>query len=235
MSFTQHLTSCGIFRVGSKTDDTDQVVILSDVLTEHEAFAIQALEQCVRETFPNDTRFYEAREFGANQTAPSYGMYRADGGNYCTFLNGLIQTYLPGVAAATFQAVQFAYEQSQWNTQQHFPPPSSLGVHSAEFLQYKTNGKLSLHIDDDTVYSISIALSRFDDYQGGYFHLLTPEALFKVPRRSAIVFFGKSLHGVTDIEQGERKVFVMELWDHADAPIGSARPSQEAMRPPTVD
>lgn len=208
-------------------------MVLSDVLTEQEAFGIEALEKCVRQVFANDPRFYEAREFG-NDTAPSYGMFRDDGGNYCTFLNGLIQTYLPGVAAATFQAIQLAYEQLQWRARQNLPPPASLGVHSAEFLQYKTNGKLSLHVDDDTIYSISIALSRFDEYEGGYFRLMTPEALFKVPRRSAIVFFGRSLHGVTDIQQGERKVFVMELWENADAPIGSARPSED-VRPPVLE
>lgn len=207
--------------------DPDEIVILSDVFTEQEAYGVEALDQCIREIFDNDTRFYKAREFGSNQTAPSYGMFRDDGGNYCTFLNGLVQTYLPGVTAATFAAVQFAYEQSQWTTRQNLPPPISLGVHSAEFLQYRTNGKLGLHVDDDTIYSISVALSRFDDYDGGYFQLLTPEAKFKVPRRSAIIFFGKSLHGVTDIQQGERKVFVMELWDQADAPIGSARPNKD--------
>ena len=55
--------------------------------------------------------------------------------------------------------------------------------------------------------------------------MLTGEALFKVPRRSAIVFFGESLHGVTEIQRGERSVFVAEYWDEEDAPIGSRRPS----------
>ena len=62
-------------------------------------------------------------------------------------------------------------------------------------------------------------------HTGGYFQLITGEALFKVPRRSAIVFFGESLHGVTEIQSGERSVFVTEYWEEEDAPIGSKRPN----------
>ena len=177
--------------------------------------------------FEHDRRFYEAREFGDDETAESHGMFNEDGGNYVTFLNGLVQIYLPGVAATTANVVQKAYDESNWGIRREMPSPSELGVHSAEFLQYRTNGKLSLHSDDDTVYSVSIALSKFDAYEGGYFQLMTGEALFKVPRRSAIVFFGESLHGVTEIKRGERKVFVVELWDEQDAPIGSSRPTME--------
>lgn len=181
-------------------------MVLSDAFTAQEAFGVEELEQCVRSVFPHDKRFYEAREFGDDETAATHGMYNDDGGNYCTFLNGLVQIYLPGVAATTYQVVQQAYDQSKWGTSRDLSPPSDLGVHSAEFLQYRKNGKLSLHSDDDTVYTISVSLSNFDAYEGGYFRLVTGEALFKVPKRSAIVFFGESLHGVTEIQQGERKV-----------------------------
>ena len=215
----------GHYYQGGNESESDEIVVLSDVLTEQEALGLEVLDRCVRGTFPGDKRFYEAREFG-NETAGSYGMYNEDGGNYCTFLNGLLQTYLPGVAAATYQAVQLAYQHSQWS-KRGLPPPHQLGIHSAEFLQYRRNGRLSLHEDDESVFTISVALSRYDDYEGGYFTLATREALWKVPRRSAIVFFGESYHGITEIEKGERKVFVMEMWDQADAPVGSARPQKE--------
>jgi len=229
----------------------DELVVLSDALTEQEAFGIEALEECVRDISGNDKRFYEAREFGEDESAPTFGMYNKEGGNYCTFLNGLLQIYLPGVAASTSRVLQKAFNDSNWAETRDKPSPDTLGIHSAEFLKYRTTGKLGLHSDDESVYTISIALSKFGDYEGkacfehrevwksgessnhdlqhthtgGYFQLFTGEALFKVPRRSAIVFFGESLHGVTEIQRGERSVFVAEYWDEEDAPIGSRRPS----------
>lgn len=146
----------------------DEIVVLSDVLTEQEAFGIEALEKCVRDISEHDGRFYEAREFGDDETATTYGMYNAEGGNYCTFLNGLIQVYLPGVAAATSHALQKAFDESKWDEQRGKPSPDTLGIHSAEFLKYRTSGKLGLHADDESIYTVSIALAKFGDYEGMY-------------------------------------------------------------------
>jgi hypothetical protein len=77
------------------------------------------------------------------------------------------------------------------------------------------------------VFSISIAMSEKDDYEGGYFHLQTDHALFKVDRRSAIVFFSETDHSITEIVNGQRQVFVVEVWQDDDAPVGLARPSPE--------
>lgn len=57
--------------------------------------------------------------------------------------------------------------------------------------------------------------------------MATREALFKLPRRSAVVFFSETLHGVTDVLSGERTVFVMELWEDDDVPVGVPRPGEE--------
>lgn len=73
-------------------------------------------------------------------------------------------------------------------------------------------------------FSISIAMSDVEDYSGGCIHLQTDDALFKVPRRSAIVFLSESSHAITNILSGERKVFVVELWEDEDTPIGLPRP-----------
>lgn len=81
-----------------------------------------------------------------------------------------------------------------------------------------------MHVDLETVYTMSVALSNYDSYEGGYFRLATKEALFKVPRRSAVVFFGESAHGITDISKGERKVYAVELWEDDDVPTGVPRP-----------
>ena len=44
-----------------------------------------------------------------------------------------------------------------------------------------------------------------------------------MPKLSAVVFFSEKLHGVTPITEGERNVFVVELWDNDDLPPGHGR------------
>ena len=208
---------------------------MENVLTEQEAHAIESLEQCVRETFGHEMPFYEVRAFGEDTEQPTYGLYNVDGGNYCTFLNGLLQMYLPGVAATITHTIQTAYEELDWGGILDLPSPDSLGLRTAEFLRYRTTGKLGLHEDDGSVYSISIALSDPSDYSGGYFQLQTQEALFRVPKRSAIVFFSHSTHAITDILDGERTVFVAELWEDDDTPVGIPRPDEEVFHDFKVD
>ena len=198
---------------------------IENALTEQEAFGIEALSQCVRDVLPNRLPFYEVREFG-KESDEAYGMYKEMGGNYVTYLQGLLQQYLPGAAAAIYHAVQTAYYDADW-AELGFPPPEELGVRTAEYLAYKRSGKLGHHKDSGSVFSISIALSETDEYSGGYFQLETADALFKVPRGSAIVFFSESDHSITEITGGERKVFVVELWEDQDAPVGLPRPTTE--------
>lgn len=73
------------------SDEADEIVILSDVLTEQEAFGVEALEKCTREIFDHGKDFYEAREFGdasfyeasesgMNVTSEVFGMYSEAGG-----------------------------------------------------------------------------------------------------------------------------------------------------------
>lgn len=169
---------------------------------------------------------YEVREFGEDEDVSTYGLYNVDGGNYCTFLNGLLQMYLPGVAATVTNIVQTAFEGLEWN-RLGAPPPNQLGIRTAEFLRYSTKGKLGLHQDDGSVYSISMALSDPADFDGGYFQLTNGEALFKAQRLSALVFFSESTHAITDVLRGERKVFVAEFWEDFDTPVGIPRPTDE--------
>jgi hypothetical protein len=118
------------------------VVLFENALTEREAFAIQTLERCVREIFDHKEPFYEVRAFGEDDTISSYGLYNEDGGNYCTFLNGLLQMYLPGVAATISQIIQTAYDELEWSEDLEMPSPDTLGVRTAEFLRYQTAGKV---------------------------------------------------------------------------------------------
>lgn len=64
---------------------------MSDVLTEQEAFGVEALAECAREVFNNDSVIYEEREFGddyfyeaqaegRNVSSDLYGMYSDAGG-----------------------------------------------------------------------------------------------------------------------------------------------------------
>jgi predicted 2-oxoglutarate/Fe(II)-dependent dioxygenase YbiX len=136
----------------------------------------------------------------------------------------MIQKYLPGVASSVVRAIQRAYEQSDWNARMGLASPTELGLRSAEFLVYNKTGRLGTHVDRDSIFTISVALSDGNDYEGGYFHLYSDQALFKVPRLSAVVFFSESDHGITPVDSGNRQVFVVELWKDDDTPIGLPRP-----------
>lgn len=205
-----------------------QLVMIENALTEQEAYGLEALSDCVRKILPKELPFYEAREFGDESidNDTTFGMYNEQGGNYVTFLQGLLQEYLPGVAASIYAAVQIAYHGGDWE-ELEFPQPESLGIRTAEYLHYKRTGKLGAHSDEGSVFSISVALSELHDYGGGFFQLETGDALFKVPRRSAIVFFSESDHSITEITNGERKVFVVELWENQDSPVGLPRPTAD--------
>jgi hypothetical protein len=142
-------------------------------------------------------------------------------------LLGMVQKYLPGVASSMLRAIHVAYEQVEWSGLS-IPDPYQLGLRTAEFLQYKKTGRLGLHQDSESILSISVALSHEDDYEGGFFHLQSENVLFKVPRLGAMVFFSESDHGISPIHGGDRKTFVMELWDEDDVPLGMPRPGPDS-------
>ena len=133
--------------------------MIANALSEQEAFAIAALEQCSRETFEHKMPFYQVRGFGEDKN----DVYANDGGNYCSFLQGLVQLYLPGVAATLSGIVRYAYHELDWAEQHGSPEPNSLGIRTAEFLRYQSSGKLGHHEDDGSVYTISVALSEPSD------------------------------------------------------------------------
>jgi hypothetical protein len=139
------------------------------------------------------------------------------------FDKGMIQKYLPGAASSIVHAIQKTFEQSDWN-KMDISPPNELGLRSAEFLAYNKTGRLGVHVDKDSIYTISVSLSNGNDYEGGYFHLYSEQALFKVPRLSALVFFSETNHGITPVDGGNRQVFVVEMWEDDDTPIGLPRP-----------
>jgi hypothetical protein len=162
---------------------------------------------------PREFPFFEEREFGNEEEKK--GLYDGYGGNIVNYLTGMVQLYLPGVASSSFRAVTAAHHYAEWDV----PKPNLLGMRCAEYLSYHKKGRLGTHDDSGSLMTLSVALSNPDDYEGGYFHLERKDALFKVPRLSGIVFLAKSVHGITEIFDGERKVFVTEIWDNDDLPV----------------
>jgi hypothetical protein len=195
-----------------------EIVTLLDVFTEQEAYGLQALLECKHEFLPETLPWFDDRSIGEQDK------YDAFGGHEVHFVQGLIQLFLPGVAASIYRAFMASFEEADW-TEPGYPVPSALGMRTAEALHYKTAGQLGTHIDTDSVYAISIALSDEDDYHGGLFRLTSDYGLFKVPRLGAMVYFADAQHGVTQITFGKRNVFVAELWENDDVPVGTPRPA----------
>ena len=110
------------------------------------------------------------------------------------------------------------------------PHPMKLGLRTAEYLDYQTTGRLGQHADAGSIMTISIAMSEPNDYEGGYFQLLSSSVLFKVPRLSAIVFYSEASHGITPIVSGQRQVFVTELWPLRHVRMGDPRPDVKEFR-----
>ena len=255
---------------------TGDIVMLENIWTECEAVWLQALVDCMHQHVPLSPLFYEERAFGNPKKKDTYGLYKEKGGNYVTYLTGVLHRFLPGVAHSLYQAMTLAYEYAHWDHHapalaagkysqvvtehnNHYdnkkddygygwiyeddddkaekkairnkglPHPMTMGLRTAEFLEYHTTGRLGQHRDENSIYTISVALSDPEDYKGGYFQLSPQDVLFKMPRLSGIVFFGETLHGITPITAGRRRVFVMELWPLDHGPVGSARPNIEDM------
>ena len=220
---------------------------IDNALTEQEAFGIQALVQCMHSILPMEhnskayrknykskeyhKKFYKRKNFGLQPQDRHDPRYGYDSGNTVTYVHGLLQIYLPGIASTLYRMIDMAYQKAVWdqyrddNDELVFPPPYSCGIRTAEFLEYNSTEYLGLHKDGGSSLTISIALSEPDAYEGGYFHLSSGEAKFKGPRLSALVFPSLADHAVSQVTQGHRQVFVTELWVEEDAPLGLPRPT----------
>lgn len=220
------------------------MVTVQNALTDCEAAWLESFVACMHEELPLEDPFYQERPFGDAEETPSdaYGLYNAGGGNYVTFLAGLLQKYLPGIVHSLYHAVLAAYDVADWGqrmgTMNHhpatkgipWPHPMSLGLRTAEYLKYQTMGQLGLHGDFESVYTISVALSDPTAYEGGYFTMQHSGVLFKLPRLSAVVFRSEDMHGITPLTSGERRVFVIEFWPWAHVPMGFSRPGKKRFK-----
>jgi len=209
------------------------MVTMESILSEDEAHGIQSLATCIQKLYPAERPYFEIRTFGTNDDDPNFGLYEYQGGNICTFLNGFFQVFLPGVTSSIVEAIYEAWLAAGWENRlmedgvTPYPDPRTLGIRTVEYIHYNTAERLGLHPDTESIYTISLALQDEDDYDGGYFHLELENVLFKVPRLSGIVFASEDLHGVKKDNNGNRDVFVLELWPEDDVRMGVTRPSME--------
>jgi hypothetical protein len=196
------------------TDGTTFMVEIQSALSPHEAVAVKALAACTREFIPN---FFEHREF---QT----------GGNDVTFLNIVLQLFLPQVAATVQKTAELAFDHAKWHT--NYSPPGTLGLRTTEYLSYRDFKHLGEHGDSGSIYTVLFALSHPDSYQGGEFYIKDSSEHYhyhKPMQYSAVVFLSEISHGVTDIESGHREMFTNELWKYDDPPWPQVRPTNEYM------
>jgi hypothetical protein len=197
------------------TDGTTFMVEIQSAISPHEAVAVKALAACTREFVP---KFLEHREFGS-------------GGNDVTFLNVVLQLFLPQVAATMQRTAELAFQEAKWHTRD-YPPPGTLGLRTTEYLSYRDFKHLGEHDDGGSIYTVLFALSDSNDYEGGEYFIKdsNDDYYYNKPRQySAIVFLSKMQHGVTDIESGHREMFTNELWQYEDPPWSQLRPNQENM------
>ena len=205
-----------------KDEHGDSVVFqIADALSEHEAYGIQVLASCVRGV---SGEHYDHRSF------------LSGGGNDVTFLNFVLQKFLPGVASQLSLITHMVHNAiGKLNNPPRFSPnPSTLGIRTTEHLSYrKFPDGLGRHLDSGSVFTVLVFLSNPDDYEGGAFFVdfknLRMETLSRPRRLSAMVFLSDvAFHGVKPILGGLRETFATEFWVYSDVPSTHRRPATVA-------
>ena len=109
--------------VDSLTDTKNRTILveLANAISASHVRYIQDLASCTRQYFP-DTRL-EHRNFEDS-----------GGGNDVTFINILLQLFLPEVYDTVVRVTELAYKEAGWGTQLGLRPPSKCGLRTAEHL-----------------------------------------------------------------------------------------------------
>jgi hypothetical protein len=154
-----------------------------------------------------------------------------------------LQALVPGVGARVVELARLAWREAGWQAaaaagdDETFPDPGTLGFRTNEHLYYEEKGVLSPHYDDDSVYTVVVALSSPDEYDGGEWILFDHEESkielnrVKLSRLSAVVFLSSdALHGVAPVTRGTREVLVVELWEEDDTPFDGTNPDIRSFR-----
>jgi hypothetical protein len=204
--------------------DSEKRTILIEIgnaITPSQVKAVKHLAACTREFFPKSR--FEHRNF-----EHAYG----GGGNDCTFVNILLQIFLPEVYENVVNIAQLAYETAGWGEQLDLRPPSKCGLRTSEYLNYEEFKGLGKHTDTGSLFTALFALSDPKLYEGGEFYIEPRDAhnrfYFIKPRQySAVVFLSETDHGVTDIN-GPREMFTNEFWIYNDPPWSFAMREENA-------
>lgn len=175
---------------------------------------LNTLSDCIEENMPD---WFESRLFDNGKTG--YG-----GGNNVTYLSGIIQEVMPDFIVYIKDLLIAGTEYAGWR-----PHPSHLGIRCVEKLMYDAGGELLFHTDTDSIYTMTLMLSRPDQFTGGRFYIKTDvnseESISAVPSYGGgVIFNSEMLHGVEPVFSGERVVIAIEFWPYEDAVIEDKRP-----------
>ena len=98
-----------------------------------------------------------------------------------------------------------------------------MGKRCIEILKYFPPGELSAHNDDISYYTLSIVLES--NYTGGELFVEEDTKIYEMtpPYLGGVIFRSRSTHGVKRMNEGVRKVLVVEYWDHADGDMYDER------------
>lgn len=235
-----HNNNPEVYNMIESSDQTTTLLVqVRNALTSRQAQAIQVLANCTAQSLPDS--FHEQRSF------------ESQGGNEVTFMNTLLQLFLPDVTRAVYETAQLAYEHAGWgqkkvassdheeankdssantNIPDYFPPVQECGLRTTEYLNYKGYENLGEHDDAGSMYTVLFALSAPTDYEGGNYFLRDGTSMdvhtVRPEQYSAIVFLSEQYHGVTSLK-GDRRMFTNELWKYDDPPWLHLRPIQESM------
>jgi hypothetical protein len=212
--------------VSQVVDPHDHIPILFEIesaLTQQQAMDVKDLASCIGKYIPY---FYEHRNlsYSGNET----------GGNDCTFLNPMLQLFLPEIASTVQRTAELAYEYERTNWKDHsLTPPGECGLRTSEYLDYRRFKTLGEHDDRGSIYTVLYALSDPSEYEGGQYFILDSDDtkhFFKPKQYSALVFLSEKTHGVSEIESGHRRMFTNEYWILDDPPWPETnRPKNEHM------
>ena len=209
------------------TNNRTILVEISNAITPSQAQSVKDLASCTRQYFPPrfDERAFED----------------SGGGNDVTFINILLQLFLPDVATSMDYVTKMAYDHAEWGrlrtlTLPNLPEPSDCGLRTSEYLDYGKFKGLGGHSDAGSLYTVLFALSNPKMYKGGEYYIRPQDDeeqvyyYFKPRQYSVIVFLSDTYHGVTDIESGVREMFTNEYWEFDDPPWHSSlRPNTDDM------
>lgn len=204
------------------TNNRTILVEIANAISPTQAQAVKDLASCTGKYFPSrfDERVFED----------------SGGGNEVTFINILLQLFLPDLALSMDYVTKMAYDHAEWGSskQTNLPEPSTCGLRTSEYLDYGKFKGLGGHRDTGSLYTVLFALSNPKMYKGGEYYIRPrdeKQVYYIKPRQySVIVFLSETYHGVTDIESGVREMFTNEYWEFDDPPWhASLRPEVNDM------